>query len=67
MRKQESRMDLPQIPQTPVTVDDAVYDHKNDVFPLRDIFILKNSGASRSKRRRVFPHYQAGNRELRIP
>ena len=59
-------MDLPQIPQTPVTVNDAVYGHKNDVFPLRDIFALKNSSASRSKRR-VFPHYQAGSRELRIP
>ena len=35
--------------ETPVTVNDAVYGHKNDVFPFCDIFALKKTGASRSK------------------
>ena len=30
--------DLPRIPRTPATANDAVYGQKNDAFPLRDIF-----------------------------
>ena len=56
-------MDLPQIPRTSVTVNDATYGHKNDMFSLRDIFALKKTGASWSKCRHVFLTFQAGNQE----
>ena len=39
--------------ETPVTVNDAVYGHKNDAFPFHDIFALKKTGASRLKHRRI--------------
>ena len=51
------------LPQTPVTVNDAVYGHKNDTILFCDIFALKKTGASWLKHWHVFPHFQAGNRE----
>ena len=44
---------------SPVTVNDAMYGHKNDAFPLCGIFAPKKTGTSWSKRRHVFPRFQA--------
>ena len=60
-------MDLSQILRTSMTANDAVYGHKNDAFPLCDIFTLKKTGASRSKCLCVLPCFQAGKWELCIP
>ena len=50
-------MDLPQTLRTLVTVNDAMYVHKNDAFPLRHIFALKKIGESQLKRRHVSPRF----------
>ena len=50
------RHPLMDLARTLVTANDAVYGHKNDVFPVHAIIILNKTRVSRSKCRCQFTH-----------